>query len=53
MTNDELIASAIRVLKPHTTADNRLFGDVAATLVTDKGNAFSGVCIDTGSGTGF
>lgn len=28
-------------------------GDVAATLLTDKGNAYSGVCIDTGSGTGF
>ena len=53
MTNDELIASAVGVLNPHTTADNRLFGDVAATLVTAKGNAFSGVCIDTGSGTGF
>lgn len=53
MKNDELIARAVRVLNPHTTADGRLFGDVAATLVTAKGNAYSGVCIDTGSGTGF
>jgi cytidine deaminase len=26
---------------------------VAATLITDRGNDYSGVCIDTGSGTGF
>lgn len=32
---------------------DRLFGDVASTLVTDRGHRFSGVCIDTGSGTGF
>jgi cytidine deaminase len=53
MTNEELILRAECVLKPHTTTDGRLIGDVAATLLTDKGNAYSGVCIDTGSGTGF
>ncbi len=53
MTNEELIAGAARMLKPHTTADGRVFGDVAAMLLTDRGNAYSGVCIDTGSGTGF
>jgi cytidine deaminase len=53
MTNEELIECAARVLKPHTTGDCRLFADVGATLLTDKGNAYSGVCIDTGSGTGF
>ena len=53
MTNGELIEMAARVLNPHTTADGRVFGDVAAALVTDRGNVFSGVCIDTGSGTGF
>lgn len=41
------------MLNPHRTADGRLFGDVGATLVTDRGNSYSGVCIDTGSGTGF
>jgi cytidine deaminase len=30
-----------------------LLGDVGATLVTDRGNVYSGVCIDTASGTGF
>ena len=29
------------------------FGDVASTLVTAAGHRYSGVCIDTGSGTGF
>jgi cytidine deaminase len=32
---------------------DRLFGDVGATLVAGSGRLFSGVCIDTGSGTGF
>lgn len=53
MTTDELIAHAASLLNPRTTTDGRLMGDVAATLLTDAGTAFSGVCIDTGSGTGF
>ena len=52
MTSEELIKRAERLLKPHKVGD-RLFGDVAAIIVTDKGNVYSGVCIDTGSGTGF
>jgi cytidine deaminase len=51
-SNEELIDSAQAVLNPHVVGD-RLFGDVASTLVTEKGNRYSGVCIDTGSGTGF
>ena len=53
MTNDELIAVAARLLKPRTTEDGRLMGDVAAALLTDRGRTYGGVCIDTGSGTGF
>lgn len=52
VSNDELIAAAEAVLHPHRVGD-RLFGDVGSTLVTDAGNLYSGVCIDTGSGTGF
>ena len=48
----QLIAAAEAVLRPHRVGD-RLFGDVAAVLVTDAGRRFSGVCIDTASGTGF
>jgi len=51
-SHDDLIEAATRALNPHREGD-RLFGDVASTLVTDQGNQFSGVCIDTGSGTGF
>jgi cytidine deaminase len=51
-SNEELIESAQAVLNPRVVGD-RLFGDVASTLVTDTGNRYSGVCIDTGAGTGF
>lgn len=53
MTNDELIALAASVLKPYTSSGGRLFGDVGAALLTPGGNAYTGVCIDTTSGTGF
>lgn len=53
-----LISAAQQVLRPHTApgyggGPGRRMGQVAATLVTTDGNAYSGVCIDTGSGTGF
>src|SRR5689334_16595231 len=48
----DLIEAARAVLRPHRVGD-RLFGDVAAALVTDTGSRFVGVCLDTGSGTGF
>jgi cytidine deaminase len=48
----ELIEAATAVLRPHRVGD-RLFGDVGAALLTDAGTRFLGVCIDTGSGTGF
>ena len=51
-SNRELINAAQGVLNPHTV-DGRLFGNVASVLITATGNRFSGVCIDTGSGTGF
>ena len=51
VSNDALIASAETFLNPHIV-DGRLFGDVAATLLTEQGNRFSGVCVDTPS-TGF
>jgi len=48
----DLIAAAEVLLRPHLVGD-RLFGDVGASLVTAAGNRYGGVCIDTGSGTGF
>jgi cytidine deaminase len=52
MTNEELIRQAKSIINPHKV-DDRLLGNVGAVLVTNKGNVYSGVCIDTGSGTGF
>jgi cytidine deaminase len=50
--HSDLIAAAEALLRPHRVGD-RLFGDVGASLVTAAGNGYGGVCIDTGSGTGF
>jgi cytidine deaminase len=49
---ENLITAAQDALKPHLV-DDRLFGNVASALVTPSGNRYLGVCIDTGSGTGF
>jgi cytidine deaminase len=49
--DDELIGAAAGVLFPHEV-DGRVFGDVAAALVTVDGNVYVGVCIDTTCGTG-
>jgi cytidine deaminase len=48
----DLVQAAEAVLHPHRVGD-RLFGDVAAALETVDGHRHVGVCIDTGSGTGF
>ncbi len=48
----DMILSAAEVLNPHVVGD-RLFGDVACDLVAASGMRYQGVCIDTGSGTGF
>jgi cytidine deaminase len=52
VTNDELFAIAESVLNPKLIG-KRYFGDVASTLLTDQGNVYSEVSIDTHSGTGF
>ena len=52
MTEDDLIAAAVRVLKPHRTRDGRLFGDVGAAILSEKGNLYVGTCVDTGCGWG-
>jgi cytidine deaminase len=50
--HDDLIEVARGTINPHRAGD-RLFGDVAAALETTTGAIHAGVCIDTGSGTGF
>jgi cytidine deaminase len=47
MTEDDLIAAAGRVLKPYRTKAGRLFGDVAAAVLSKKGNLYTGTCVDT------
>lgn len=50
--HSHLIAAALDVVNPHPVG-RRLIGHVGAALVTSGGNLFQGVCVDTGSGTGF
>jgi cytidine deaminase len=52
MDVDELIAEAAAVISPRMVED-RLVGDVGCALITERGSVYKGVCIDTGSGTGF
>lgn len=52
VANRDLILSAAGMVNPHIVGD-RVFGDVAAELISASGSRFQGVCIDTGSGTGF
>ena len=52
MDNQELIAHAKSVVC-HKMIGDRIVGDVGCALLTDQGNLYLGVCIDTGSGTGF
>ena len=52
ISNDELTERAKSVVRPRKVGD-RLVGDVGCALLTDQGNIYLGVCIDTGSGTGF
>ena len=47
LPNDALIRAAAERLKPHTTAEGRLFGDVAAAVVSGDGNVYYGICLDT------
>jgi len=42
----------LHIVKP-INVDGRFFADVGCALITDKDNVYLGVCIDTGSGTGF
>jgi cytidine deaminase len=51
-SNRDLILAASETLNPHLVGD-RLFGDVGSVLTTPSGSLYRGVCIDTGSGTGF
>lgn len=53
MEFSELIKIATQTLNPRVLSDGSDAGLVAAALVTDKGNIYKGVCIDTPSSMGF
>jgi cytidine deaminase len=44
--NDELISEAQSVLN-RQTINGRLHGDVGAALISEKGEVYTGVCVDT------
>jgi len=52
ITNKELIEKAKLVIKPKKTVVGKLIADIGAALVTNKGNIYLGVCIDTQEGSG-
>lgn len=49
----ELMKMAEELIYPRKLPDDSSAGSVAAALVTDKGNVFKGVCIDTPCSMGF
>ena len=53
ITNEELIKKAQSVVKPKQMKHGFMSADCGCALVTDKGNVYLGVSIDTASGLGF
>lgn len=49
----ELIKKAEEVLNPRILSKHIRVGDVACALVTDKGNVYTGICIDAACSIGF
>lgn len=49
MSESDLIAKAASLLRPQITETGRLGGDVGAVVVSETGNFFEGVCVDTPS----
>lgn len=53
ITDKDLIAKAVSVVNSRKIKHDNTVGDVGAALVTEVGNVYLGVCIDTSSGMGF
>lgn len=53
MTFDELYHLALETLNPRDISRSSEAGSVAAAILTDKGNVYTGVCIDTPCSMGF
>jgi len=53
MEFEKLLKAAKETLNPRQLSESSYAGSVAAALVTEKGNVYTGVCIDTSSSMGF
>jgi len=53
ISDEELIKKAKSVLKPRKIKNGCTIGEVGCALVTDKGNVYLGISIDTCCGIGF
>lgn len=49
----DLYEAALEVLNPRQISEDVEAGGVAAALLTDRGNVYRGVCIDTACSMGF
>ncbi len=53
ISDEELIRRATQVINPRRLSPSVEVGGVGSALITDNGNVYVGVCIDTGSSLGF
>lgn len=53
MTFDELYDLAIKTLNPKKLSKNSYAGSVAASILSESGRVYTGVCIDTPCSIGF
>ena len=53
MTFEELQQHAQQVTNPRELSSRAECGSVGAAILTDKGNVYTGICIDTASSMGF
>lgn len=53
MSFEKLIEAAKAVLNPRQIGKHSYAGSVASALMTDQGNIYTGVCIDTPASMGF
>ncbi|MFX4300799.1 cytidine deaminase family protein [Alicyclobacillus tolerans] len=50
---EELYQKAVSVLNPRELSEHAQAGTVAAAILTESGNVYTGVCIDTACSMGF
>jgi len=53
VTFEELYQKAKSVVNPRKLSESAESGGVGAAILTESGNVYTGVCIDTGSSMGF